>query len=78
VVEAFDPGFAILHELCHAVLELRDPSTGVKAEGDCESYVNRIRRELEMPERLRYAAAVYWQPPSSSGSTDIIAELIFA
>jgi hypothetical protein len=76
VLEAFDPGFVILHELCHAALELRDPSA-VKAEGDCESYVNRIRRELGMPERRQYAAEVYWRALSISKPTAKIAELIF-
>ncbi len=36
-VEAFDLGFVILHELCHAALELHDPSAGANAAGDCES-----------------------------------------
>ncbi len=76
VLEAFDPGFVILHELCHAALELRDPSA-VNAAGDCESYVNRIRRELGMPERRQYAASVYWQRPSLSSPTTRFAELIF-
>jgi len=77
-VEAFDPGFAILHELCHAALELRDPSAEMNAAGDCESYVNRIRRELGMPERRQYAATVYRKATFSSGSIARIAELIFA
>jgi len=33
VLEAFDLGFAILHELCRAALELRDPSAAVNAAG---------------------------------------------
>jgi hypothetical protein len=77
-VAAFDPGFVILHELCHAALELRDPLAGMKVAGDCESYVNRIRRELGMPERQQYAATAYRQTTFPSGSTVRIAELIFA
>ncbi len=77
VLEAFDLEFAILHELCHAALELRDPSEGVKAAGDCESYVNRVRRELGMPERRHYAANVY-QRTSSTTLNKIIAQLTFA
>ncbi|MGH9838556.1 MAG: hypothetical protein ACREEM_07220, partial [Blastocatellia bacterium] len=76
-MEAFDPGFVILHELCHAALELRDPAA-VNAAGDCESYVNRIRRELGMPERQQYAANVYLRTISISRPTTKIAELIFA
>lgn len=77
-VAAFDPGFVILHELCHAALGLRDPVAGVNEAGDCESYVNRIRRELGMPERQQYAATAYRQTTFPSGSTVRIAELIFA
>ncbi len=77
-MEAFDLGFVILHELCHAALELRDPSAGENAAGDCESYVNRIRRELGMPERQQYEASAYRLTTFSSGSTVRIAELSFA
>jgi hypothetical protein len=76
-LEAFDLGFAILHELCHAALEMRDPSEGVKAAGDCERIVNRIRRELGMPERQHYVAKIY-QRTSSVTLNKIIGELIFA
>jgi hypothetical protein len=76
VLEAFDPGFVILHELCHAALELRDTAAENSA-GDCESYVNRIRRELGMPERRQYAADVYWRAISVSRPTARVAELIF-
>ena len=75
-MEAFDPGFVILHELCHAALELRD-TAGVNAAGDCETYVNRIRRELGMPERRQYAANVFWRTISISRPTTKVAELIF-
>jgi hypothetical protein len=77
VLEAFDLGFAILHELCHVALELRDPSEGTQGAGDCESYVNRIRRELGMPERQHYVANVY-QGRSAYSLAGIIAEVIFA
>jgi hypothetical protein len=77
VVEAFDPGFVILHELCHTTLELRDLAAGVSAAGDCETYVNRIRRELGMPERQHYAATAYLHSTSMSRPTATIARLVF-
>jgi hypothetical protein len=77
-VEAFDLGFVILHELCHAVLELHDPSAGVSAAGDCETYVNRARRELGMPERQQYGAAAYLRKIFAFSPTSKVAELIFA
>ncbi len=50
---AFDPGFVFLHELTHGVWKLSDDNRfgGV---GECEDYINKIRRELNLPERAHY------------------------
>jgi hypothetical protein len=56
VIAAFDAGFAVLHELAHAVLALQDDKTSAQGLGDCEAYINRIRRELGLPERQSYLA----------------------
>jgi len=56
VMAAFDPGFATLHELGHAVLALKDDRTSAQGLGGCEMHINRIRRELGLPERQRYSA----------------------
>src|SRR5574341_1090725 len=56
VIAAFDPGFAVLHELAHAVLTLQDDKTSAHGLGDCEEHINRIRRELGLPERQHYLA----------------------
>lgn len=48
-IKAFDLGFVIFHELCHAALNLHDASEAIETAGDCETYVNRIRRELGVP-----------------------------
>ena len=50
---AFDPGFVFLHELTHGVWKLSDDNRfgGV---GECEAYINQIRRELNLPERAHY------------------------
>jgi hypothetical protein len=56
VLTAFDLGFAVLHELAHAVLHLQDDKANPKGLGACEDYINRIRRELELPERQHYIA----------------------
>ena len=52
-IQAFEFGFVFLHELTHGVWKLSDDSkfAGV---GECEAYINQIRRELGLPERLRY------------------------
>jgi hypothetical protein len=51
---SFDPGIALLHELTHGVLKLRDPQDGTDQIGECDAHVNQMRRELQLPERLYY------------------------
>lgn len=50
--KAFDPGFVFLHELAHGVWEL--PDEGNNGLGECEAFINQIRRQLGLPERVRY------------------------
>jgi hypothetical protein len=50
--DAFDPGFVFLHEVAHGVWELPDEGRG--GLGECEAFINQIRRELGLPERVRY------------------------
>lgn len=56
VLAAFDVGFAVLHELAHGALDLSDTARRGEEPGDCEDYINHIRRDLGLPERLRYEA----------------------
>ena len=49
---AFDVGWAVLHEIDHVVADSEDPQTDVP--GDCESHINRMRRELGLPVRNSY------------------------
>ena len=51
---AFDMGIVLLHELVHAVLNLKDPQGGMNQIGECDAHVNQMRRELRLPERLFY------------------------
>jgi len=74
-IEAFDLGFVLLHELGHAALDLRDTYDG--SPGDCEVMVNRVRRELSMPERQTYVAQIYQTVRSPSVGATRQAELIF-
>jgi hypothetical protein len=74
---AFDLGFAILHELVHGVRGLRD-AVGETAElGACDELINRMRRELNLPERLGYNARTHTVLSSTAGATTW-AELVFA
>ena len=76
---AFDLGFVILHELGHAALGLRDAAGDPQGPGECEALINRIRRELNLPERQTYFAQTRREASftPARGSTQF-AELIFA
>jgi len=76
---AFDLGFVILHELGHAALGLRDAAGDPQGPGECEALINRIRRELNLPERQTYVAqtARVASFTPTRGSTQF-AELTFA
>jgi hypothetical protein len=76
---AFDVGFIILHELGHAAFGLRDFIEEEGDLGECENHINRIRRELSLPERQTYIAQVSTQTPMSPHQvTTKLAELTFS
>lgn len=74
---SFDLGFVILHELGHAAFGLRDAAGDLEGLGECEELINRIRRELDLPERQTYIARVQTAAATPSLSVKQ-AELIFA
>lgn len=87
VLAAFDIGFVVLHELAHAALGLHDSSNEAsengetveaRGPGECEEYINRIRRELDLPERQNYVARTRQSKSISTGASLSQAELIFA
>jgi len=78
VLAAFDIGFVILHELGHAVLNLSDRLESVNDVGECEEYINRIRRELNLPQRLNYIAQTIRSPLTMTRASADMAELIFS
>lgn len=61
VISSFSPGFIFLHELTHVVRKLGDDDR-YSGLGECEAYINQIRRELRMPERFRYEFKVRRTP----------------
>jgi hypothetical protein len=75
--QAFDPGIAVLHELAHGVWQLLDAEQAGVEPGECEAYINQIRRELRLPERQTYQAQVRLGQLPPSVSTQLIAELRF-
>lgn len=54
VLAAFDAGIAVLHELVHGVLHLHDAVGERNQLGACDEQINRMRRELGLPERTAY------------------------
>ena len=77
-LKAFDLGLVILHELGHGVWHLRDAADEAEEPGECETYINQIRRELQLPERQNYRAQVRAGTLNISMGTRKIAELQFA
>jgi hypothetical protein len=50
---AFDVGWAVLHEIDHVVQDSQDPQHDTSA-GECETHINKMRRELGLPVRNSY------------------------
>lgn len=73
----FDIGLVVLHELAHGVWRLRDAQSREDEPGECESYINRIRRELNLPERVNYFARVTHNGPDANSQNRPGAELVF-
>ncbi|MEP7340361.1 MAG: hypothetical protein ABI977_21695 [Acidobacteriota bacterium] len=78
VLVAFDIGFVVLHEFAHAALGLRDSPGETGDPGECEEYINRIRRELDLPERQNYVARTYRKKIFPGEKLLPQAELLFA
>lgn len=74
---AFDLGIALLHELAHGVWNLRDATSDEEEPGECETFINQIRRELHLPERQSYRAKVRTRRFNLRTGTRLIAELRF-
>lgn len=77
VVDSFDIGFTILHELGHAVLGLHDSIDSDSDLGECERHINSIRRELGYPVREHYLAKTYSRSLMMTESSSLVAELNF-
>lgn len=77
-IEAFDIGFVVMHELAHAALGLHDSLVNGREPGECEEFINLIRRDLGVPERQSYAAKTFGRVAISFQKPSRLAELIFA
>lgn len=52
--EAFDVGWAVLHELDHVVSNSEDLGADDDDLGECEAHINKMREELDLPLRAGY------------------------
>ncbi|MGH9970131.1 MAG: hypothetical protein ACREBG_20375 [Pyrinomonadaceae bacterium] len=52
-LQAFDVGWAVLHEFDHIVNDSKD-ATSLDETGECESHINQMRRECNLPQRADY------------------------
>jgi hypothetical protein len=52
-LQAFDVGWALLHELDHIVNDSND-ATSLNETGECEDHINQMRRECDLPQRVDY------------------------
>jgi hypothetical protein len=74
---AFDLGFVVLHELVHGVLDLRDAVGATTEVGACDERVNRMRRELHLPERQGYSPRLQPTQRTRFERTTMRAGLVF-
>lgn len=65
----------MLHELVHGVLRLQDAVDDTTRLGECDEHINRVRRELGLPERQRYSPRLI--VIRATASTNVMAELLF-
>ncbi len=57
-LRAFDVGWAFLHELDHVINDLSDSVSPMET-GECETHINLMRRELNLPIRADYFYALF-------------------
>jgi len=74
---AFDPAICLLHELGHGVLHLRDSVSPSDSLGDCEHYLNRIRREAGRAERQSYLPWYRLGSTLDQPVQSVLAQLLF-
>jgi len=74
---AFDPAINVVHELGHAICGYFDLIEGGDELGECERFINRMRLEVGLPQRLEYYPH-YRMVRRADGLTFRQAELAFA
>lgn len=70
-LEAFNVGWAVLHELDHVVNDSVD-SEVLGHVGECEAHINKMRRECDLPERLEYLFSLFPDSERSEFHTRLV------
>jgi hypothetical protein len=65
-LSSFDVGWGFLHELDHVVNDSSDPSSA-RETGECETHINRMRQECDVPQRAGYFHTPF--PKANDSST---------
>lgn len=68
---AFDVGWGLLHELDHIVNDSEDAASLGEA-GDCEDYINQMRRECDLPQRADYFFTFFPVVPDNAFITRLV------
>lgn len=69
--KAFNVGWGVLHEIDHAINDSTD-TEGLDKAGECESKINVMRREVNLPERTDYFFTHYPLPGDSAFSSRFV------
>ncbi|HEY6122806.1 MAG TPA: hypothetical protein VIV66_22820 [Pyrinomonadaceae bacterium] len=70
-LESFNAGWALLHELDHAVEDSED-ADALHQPGDCEEHLNQMRSECGLPLRVEYFHTLFPVSASSDFKTRIV------
>jgi len=70
-LQAFNVGWAVLHELDHAVEDSEDTTTQGEL-GDCETHLNQMRQECGLPLRVDYFHTLFPIAASSDFRTQFV------
>lgn len=67
-LSSFDVGWGFLHELDHVVNDSSDPGSA-RETGECETHINRMRQECDVPQRADY---FYSSSPVANDNSSVV------
>jgi hypothetical protein len=70
-LEAFDVGWGLLHEIDHVVNDSSDADR-LGRTGECETHINQMRRECNLPQRTEYLSTFFPHAEESTFKTRLV------